>query len=261
VRVRVREDGLDEPSETLRLNLSGASGATISDASGTGTIADDDAAPSLVVRDASAREGQPAGLVVALSRASGRTITVRFATEAATAAAGGDFRPASGTLTIAPGATTATVFVATVADRRDEPAETFRLRLSRAANARISDSTATATIVDDDPRPNARPRLNLLSVRPFAFRAGPRRGATVRFTLSEPARVRLTVQRRNRLGAWVPVRGVLVRTGRAGANALRFTGAIGGRRLAPGRYRLVAVAVDRLGARSFVRRAQFRIRI
>jgi hypothetical protein len=253
VRVRVREDSLDEPSETLRLNLASPSGATISDGTGTGTIADDDAAPALTIRDASAREGQPAGLVVALSRASGRAITVRFATEPGTAASGSDFRAVSGTLTIAPGATSATVFVATVGDRRDEPAETFRVRLSRATSSRISDATGTVTIVDDDPPPNARPR-------PFAFRAGPRLGALVRFTLSEPARVTFTVQRRTRLGRWVGVPGRLVRTGRAGANAFRFTGAIGGRRLDPGPYRFVAVAVDRLGARSFVRRAQFRVR-
>jgi hypothetical protein len=260
IRVRAREDALDEPSETLRLNLGNASGATISDGTGTGTITDDDARPALTVRDASAREGQPALVVVALSRASGRTITVNFATANATALAGADYAAASGTLTIPAGATGTTVSVRTLGDRADERAETFTVRLSRAANASIADASGTVTIADDDPPPNVRPRLNNLSVRPFAFRAGPLRGAVVRFTLSEPAIVRLRVERRTALGRWAGVRGLLVRTGRAGANAFRFTGAIGGRRLGPGRYRFVAVATDRLGARSFVRRAQFRVR-
>jgi Calx-beta domain-containing protein len=266
VRVAIREDSLDEPSETFAVDLSGASGATISDARGIGTIADDDGAPALTVRDAAAREGQPAGLVVGLSRASGRTITVRFATEARTATAGADFTPAAGTLTIPAGATSGTIFAATVVDAHDEPPETFAVRLSRAANARISDSLATVTIADDDPPPNARPRIARLSIRPFAFRAarlgGPvarRGGALVRLVLSERAVVEFRVQRRGRGGRWAPVAGGFRRSAVAGANRLRFTGRIGGRRLRPGRYRLVAVATDRLGARSFVRRAAFRI--
>ncbi|MDX6697689.1 MAG: hypothetical protein QOE65_1086 [Solirubrobacteraceae bacterium] len=259
VRVRAREDTLDEPSETLRLHLSNPSGATVSDSSGLGTIVDDDAAPSISIRDASAREGQPAGLVVALSRASGRTITVRFASEPGTAASGSDYTAVSGTLTFAPGTTSATIFAATVADALDERNETFRVRLSRATNARISDGTATATIVDDDPPPNARPRLNLLRVRPFAFPATARVRPLIRFVLSEPARVTFFAQRRTARGVWVRVPGGFARAGRAGANRLRLPARIGGRRLAPGRYRLVAVAADRQGARSFVRRAGFRV--
>ena len=81
----------------------------------------------------------------------------------------------------------------------------------------------------------------------------------MRFVLSERARVTFRVQRR--VGTrWRSVRGVFRRAGHTGLNRLHFRGRIGGRRLAVGRYRLVVLAVDGLGARSVVRRAGFRIR-
>ncbi len=264
--VQIREDSLDEPSETFTLNLSDPSAASISDGQGRGTIADDDAAPRLSIRNTGVREGQVAGLLVALSRPSGRTITVRFATEQGTARAGSDFATTSGTLTIPAGAGSGAVFVRTLQDRRDEPNETFVVRLSRASNAGISDSSGAATILDDDPSGNVAPRVNRLRLSPFAFRAalrgGPtgRRGGTlVRFTLSERASVTFRVQRRVG-GRWRTVRGAFRRAGHAGLNRLHFRGRIGGRRLAVGRYRLVVRAVDGLGPRSAVRRVGFRIR-
>jgi Calx-beta domain len=267
VPVQLREDTLDEPNETFTLNLSNPSGAPISDAQGKGTIADDDAAPRLSIRDTGVREGQVAGLPVALSRPSGRTITVRFATDQRTARTGADFAATSGTLTIPAGAGSGAVFVRTVQDRLDEANETFVVKLSSAANAGIGDSSGTATILDDDPSANARPRVSRLYLSPFAFRAarrgGPtgRRGGTlVRFVLSEPARVTFRVQKK--VGTrWRTVRGVFRRSGHTGLNRLHFRGRIGGRRLAVGRYRLVVRAVDGLGARSAVRRVGFRIRL
>ena len=83
----------------------------------------------------------------------------------------------------------------------------------------------------------AAPRLTRLAVTPHSFRA--RRGARIRFRLSTAATVTLRVQRAGRRR---PVRGALTRRGVSGANRMRFGGRVGGRRLAPGRYRLTAVA-------------------
>jgi hypothetical protein len=44
-----------------------------------------------------------------------------------------------------------------------------------------------------------------------------------------------------------------------GANRFRFTGRLSRRALAPGRYRLVAVAKDGTGQRSATRRISFRV--
>ena len=58
---------------------------------------------------------------------------------------------------------------------------------------------------------------------------------------------------------FVTLRGSFSRASGAGFNQLRFSGRLRGRALAAGRYRLVAVAVDRRGLRSAARSVSFRI--
>ena len=59
---------------------------------------------------------------------------------------------------------------------------------------------------------------------------------------------------------WSPVAGGFRVTGRRGTNRLIFTGRIGGRRLDPGRYRLVARAHNAAGGFGKPVRARFSIR-
>ena len=66
----------------------------------------------------------------------------------------------------------------------------------------------------------------------------------------------MTIRIRTRAGRG---RGTLVRDGNAGANRIRFSGRIGKHALAPGRYRLVARAVDAEGRRSAPTRTRFRV--
>ncbi len=54
---------------------------------------------------------------------------------------------------------------------------------------------------------------------------------------------------------FVAVRGSFTRTGKGGANSFRFTGRLRGRRLAVGRYRLSATALDAARNRSLVKRS------
>ncbi len=101
------------------------------------------------------------------------------------------------------------------------------------------------------PSPRAA-KLTLTGVRltPRAFpaaRRGPgviaaRAGGTLRYRVSEPARLTLTVRRAGGHGR--KVRGRLATAGRPGVNAVRLTGRIARRSLAPGRYRLRIVARD-----------------
>ena len=51
IPITVLADTLDEANETVTMTLSSASNATISDATGTFTITDDDATPSLSIND------------------------------------------------------------------------------------------------------------------------------------------------------------------------------------------------------------------
>jgi hypothetical protein len=95
-------------------------------------------------------------------------------------------------------------------------------------------------------------------VRPARARRRPPVGGVVRHTLSERAVVAYLVERR-RGRRWVALRGAFARTGTAGANRFRFSGRVAGRRLAPGRYRLVAIARDAAGNPSKVARREFRV--
>jgi hypothetical protein len=64
---------------------------------------------------------------------------------------------------------------------------------------------------------------------------------------------------RGRRHRYVRVRGGFSHRDRAGTNRFRFTGRLGRRTLAPGRYRLVAVANDGAGQKSATRRTTFRV--
>jgi len=106
-----------------------------------------------------------------------------------------------------------------------------------------------------------------------------RAGSRMRFTLSEPATVTFRIERaargrraggrcrapsvRNRTQPscirFVRLRGSLSHAGAQGANAVRLRGRLRRRALAPGRYRLVAGAIDAAGNRSAARRIRFRI--
>ena len=107
VTVEVRGDLLDELDETFRVELADADGASVADGTGVGTIVDDDGPPALSVSDVSVLEGDSgttaATFEVSLSTASGRTVTVDFATAGVTATSGVDFQSAAGTVTFAPG--------------------------------------------------------------------------------------------------------------------------------------------------------------
>lgn len=151
VTVPVAGDLLDEPNETFTLRLSSAVNGSIADSSGTGTITDDDPAPTLAIDDITVSEG--AGLAtftVSLSAASGRTVSVRYATANGSASANSDYTAASGTLSFAPGTTTMTVTVPILDNAVREATETFTIRLSRASGATIGDSTGVCTILDND---------------------------------------------------------------------------------------------------------------
>jgi hypothetical protein len=81
-------------------------------------------------------------------------VVVDYATADGEAIAGLDYVATSGQLTFAPGETQKTITVDIIDDLLNEDNETFRLILSNAVNALITNGTATATIIDNDPEPN-----------------------------------------------------------------------------------------------------------
>ena len=150
IAVPVLDDALDELDETFTLTLSNATNALISDGEGTGTIADDDVANLSVDDVAVAEDEGQASFTVMLDQAAPQAVTVEYATADGTAAAGSDYESASGSLTITAGSLSGTIVVPILDDAVPELAETFRIILSDAVNATISDDEATGTITDND---------------------------------------------------------------------------------------------------------------
>lgn len=157
INVTINGDLANEANETLLVNLSNATNATIGDNQGVGTINDDDALPTLLINDVAVTEGNAgtslATFTVSLATASGQTVNVNYATADGTASSGSDYVPASGTLTFAPGETAKAVSITVNGDTGFEADETFVVNLSAAMNAMISDSQGQGTIVNDDLAP------------------------------------------------------------------------------------------------------------
>jgi len=91
-----------------KVNLVSLGNATIGNGTGTGTILNDDAVPTLSIGNVSLSEGNTGTtdfvFTVTQSEVSGQNTTVAFSTGNGTATEGSDFTPTSGTLTIAAGA-------------------------------------------------------------------------------------------------------------------------------------------------------------
>ncbi len=87
---------------------------------------------------------------IALSEASGSTVTVDWETVEGTAHAPSDYSSTSGTVTFSPGQTVKRVKVLVNGDGSAESNETFKVKLSGATNSAITDGQGTGTIRNDD---------------------------------------------------------------------------------------------------------------
>ncbi len=153
--VLVKGDTLHETNETFTVNLGNPVGAAIGAGSATGTIVDDDAAPTVSVADTSVPDGgngttTPAVFLVTLSAPSAGPVTVDYATSDGTATQPRNYTATSGTLTIAAGSTTATFTVPVIGGMPHEGDRTFTVTLADPSGATLADpATATGTIVDE----------------------------------------------------------------------------------------------------------------
>ncbi len=154
VDITVNGDVLDEADESFGITLSTPVDATISDGAGIATIADDDPLPLLTIDDVSITEGNAGTSIstttVTLSAASGKTVTVGWATADDSAVQPGDYSAASGTLTLVPGDTSETIPVSVNGDLMAELDEAFRVDLSAPSNATLDDAQGVGTILDDE---------------------------------------------------------------------------------------------------------------
>lgn len=158
VSVTVIGDTVLEGNESLFVNLSSPTGATISDGRGVGTIFNDEPVtlPSLLsISDVSKAEGN-SGITTftfTISRSGGTTATstVAWSTVNGSASAGSDYVAVQPTkVTFNPGDTTKTVSVSVLGDRNREATENFLVKLSAPTGAGFKDDTGVGYIVNDD---------------------------------------------------------------------------------------------------------------
>lgn len=154
INVSIVNDSLAEPDEQYRVRLFSAVNAQIGDDTGLGTIRDDDPDPQISIADAQIAEGNSGvadmAFVVTLTQASGKPISVAFATSPGTATSGIDYLSNSGVLSFAPGEVSKSVAVRIQGDVTIESDETFFVTLSSPTNVSLQRSQAIGTIRTDD---------------------------------------------------------------------------------------------------------------
>ncbi|MDP9299775.1 MAG: hypothetical protein M3P43_02595 [Actinomycetota bacterium] len=158
VDVTVNGDLTHESDESFTVDLSNASNGNILAGSGTGTILDDDASPTISVANAGVIEGDVGDTTlsfdVTLSVVSAGTVTVDYTTtDGSATVANGDYSAASEALTFDPGQTTNTVDVTVHGDATYEDDEQLTVDLSNANGATIADDSGAGTITNDDAAP------------------------------------------------------------------------------------------------------------
>lgn len=163
--VLVNGDRVHEVDETFYVRLSDATNAFVADATGVGTIVDDEPYISLVgqVTNLEGNTGTTAFLfTVTLSAAYDVPVTVDFATADLTpdeqywygpgATAGVDYTATAGTVTFNPGQPlTHDIVVLVTGDRVGDWDELFFVNLSNPSFAQLTSTQALGYIVDDEP--------------------------------------------------------------------------------------------------------------
>ena len=165
ITVTVKPDSNDESDETIVLRLSNPANAgflgAASTIDGTGTITDNDEAPSVSVGDVvSVREGDDPQTTtemtfeVSVDAVSVNEVVVNYQLSGTASAASDYVEPAPLTVSIAPGAKTATITIPVKGDTIDEGLETIVVTLIQPSNANLSSvqgaTVATGNIIDDD---------------------------------------------------------------------------------------------------------------
>ena len=172
ISITINDDNLYEQSESFDVNLSGASGGTITDGTGVGTIIDDGSGPNgtdddrpvISIDDVTATEDVDSHAVftISLSNPSTEAIVLSLAINDGTATSGSDYgpgleffdgmmwQPVAGNITIAADETNIQVRTAIIDDAITDDNETFAIVATQISGTTFnSGDTGTGTILDD----------------------------------------------------------------------------------------------------------------
>ncbi len=167
IDVTVVGDTKFEADETFTVTLSSPAGATLAAAAATGTIVNDDAAPTATIGNVTLPEGNTGttafNFPVTLSAVSGLPAVVGYVTVDGTATtADDDYQAATGQLVIPAGQTTGTITILVNGDTKFEPNETFSVVVSAISGMTFAPaSVGVGTILNDDPAPTPPPTLSI----------------------------------------------------------------------------------------------------
>ncbi len=176
IAVDTIDDAVDEPDGSISATINTGAGYIVAEApnhTASVTVSDNDvtlsSGPTLSIGDATLHENQRTGyFTITLSEAMQWPVTFYYATQDSnpvSARAGEDYiawqRAWKLRSTINPGQTEKKIYVRLYNDNHDEDPETFQMVIYDAgvsgadATVAIADSTATGTIINDDPMPQA----------------------------------------------------------------------------------------------------------
>ncbi len=162
ISVDVAGDASFEPNEGFTVTLANPTGATLGTATATGTITNDDLAPTLaiVATDSAKAEGAlgPTAFTFTVNRtgdtSDATTVSYAVSGSGPNAAAAGDFQGGvlpSGTVSFVAGETSRTLTINVAGDTTVEPNEGFTVTLSNpTGSAVIQTATAVGTINNDE---------------------------------------------------------------------------------------------------------------
>ena len=153
----IANDAVAEADQEIVVALRDPSNATINDASAVVTVVDDDSWAVQVgdLQIIEGNEGQalarvPVSITPMVASPRDQVITVNFASEDRTAAAGSDYLAVTGTLSLSPQETTRWIDLPIIGDTALEADETLALILSNALGASILDGEGLVTVANDD---------------------------------------------------------------------------------------------------------------
>ncbi|MCP4421496.1 MAG: hypothetical protein GY805_33210, partial [Chloroflexi bacterium] len=194
VNIDILGDTLDEDNELFTVQLGDRSpGTKIGDSSGSGTILDNDTAPTMSINDVILVEGNSGTVTgyftATLSAPSGKPITVDYDTMDGTAVSPADYNASLGnTLSFTPGDTEKSFSITINGDIAEEGNEAFTVELSNESNVILASSNGQITIIDDD----ATPTLTIADVNVTEGNSGTS-SANFVATLSSPSGKQITV--------------------------------------------------------------------
>jgi len=155
VTVDPTADTIVESDETVILALAAGTGYTVGTPNAaTGTITNDDTSVTsqLSINDITVVEGKDnnAILTVTVDNPNPQQITFNYTTAPINATANVDYTSKTGTITIAPNTSTATISIPILNDNLNEPDEVFTVTLSNPVNATINPDEAIGQVIITD---------------------------------------------------------------------------------------------------------------